>query len=470
MLYGASITIVVICAAVAVSGASNFKQRFVKCVFFASYGLIFGLGPMMQSANADVRAFGEQARTEASLYSLAGLLMLLLGFSVMEWPTRRLAVRMETLRKQIAEPRTQRMLTYLFWGSLVITAASQLVTMHAKGLTIYDLIVGGRFEYRISDPGYLVVFALHLTSFAYVPAFLGLFLNRRYQIFSVVYVLIVGALFFSIFSKGTRSIPVALIMTFLVAVSIRYRISKRHVLYVSVVGVFIVAMAIGLSETRKYQNSLPFVESFRLLFAAETYEQMWDRDPLNYGANLVGAVAVFPDDHPYLCGATYRRMPFFFLKESQFPDLKPMDTNILFGLVVHNRPEELAVTCPPSILGDVYINFWGWWGLPALCLHGMLYCWMFRFMSTNLFGFLWVGPLSGRFLTLVHRGEPYEMFVLFVMFMILMGVSYQLCRFLGTQSSRRHSGLAPASRFAQLSRSAQRTTSFAMHVRQHSGK
>jgi hypothetical protein len=451
MLYFASLLTVVTSAAIVATGLKDFKHRFGKCTFFAAYGLIFGLAPMMQSSIAYVNEFGPAARTEAAYYSLAGLLMLFVGFSLTEWPASRLAVHAAALRQRLVLPPNQRLLEYIFAASIVITAVAQLLLMYAKGITVGDLLAGGRFEYRFNDRGFGSVLAVHLTSFAYVPAFVGVFLNRRYRLLTYLYVLIASGVFYFIFSKGTRSIPLSLAMTLLVAFSIRYRFTARHVLYAGAAAVAFLALAIGLSETRQHLNSMSWFDGLKLLLSAETYQQMWDRDPLNYGTNLVGAIAVFPQDYPYLCGATYRRMPVFFLRESQFPDLKPPDTNVLFGLIVHNRPQELEVTAPPSILGDVYINFWGWWGLPFLCLHGILYGWLLRIMRTHLFGFLWVGPLSGRFLTLIHRGEPYEMFVLFVMFMAMMGGVYCVCRWLCRLTASIGPAIQPAPYFARRS-------------------
>ncbi|QDU87392.1 hypothetical protein Pla175_07520 [Pirellulimonas nuda] len=437
MMYLACILVIGLCASMVLRSLPHFEHRMSECVFFATFGLIFGLAPMMQSDEAYVHVFGEGARAAAAGYSLAGLLMLMAGFALADWPLKRLATRKRRLLEELARPETQRMLMLVFWVSIGITVAGHALVMHAKGVTLLDIIRGGRFEYRFNNRGFLSVLGLHLTTFCFVPPFVGLFLGKRHRIVTLLYIPAACMVYFFIFSKGTRSVPLAMVATFLVAASIRYRFPVRRIVATCAIGLFVMMMAVGLYELRRVQDTVTFTEGVGVLFSAAAYQDMWDRDPLSYSMHLVGAVAAFPAEHPFLNGATYRRMAVFYLQESRFPELKPPDTNILFGLVVHGRDEDLEVTVPPSILGDVYINFWGWWGLPALCLHGMLYRWMFRTMQTTLFGLLWLGPLSGRFLVLVHRGEPYEMFFLYSMFFLLMGSVFVVCRSLA--GSRRRS-------------------------------
>jgi len=438
MLIVVSASVALICLVIVWNLVDHLNYRFGEFVFFSSFGLIFGIAPIMQSSDSYANEFGLSARTEAAAYSLAGLLCLIAGFALLRRPLSQLAQQRRILLEQISNPRTQRLLTRLFWLSIAITAAGQLLMMYAKGISITDLLQSGRFAHRFNNQGFLAVLAVHLTSFVYAPAFIGVFLNRRYQLLTLAYIPTASLLFFFVFAKGTRSIPLALIVTLLVAGSVRFKISPKRVGYATLVGAISLALAIALFELRQ-RDSVGFSDGIGILLSSATYSGMWDRDPLSYSSNLVGAVATFPELHPYLNAATYRRMLVFYLQESRFPDLKPPDTNILFGLVVHGRPEQLQVTVPPSILGDVYINFWGWYGLPVLCLHGMLYCWLLQRMQSSLLMFLWIGPMSGRFLVLIHRGEPYEMFFLFVMFFLTMGASYGFCRLFGREIPRRKS-------------------------------
>ncbi len=454
MLTVACTCIVLICGVIVWKLVYHLDCCFGEFAFFGSFGLIFGIAPIMQSADSYANEFGLGARTEAAWYSLAGLMMLVAGFALAKRPLAQLAQKKRALLEQVCDPRTQRLLVKLFWLSIGITLFGQLLMMYTKGISLMDLLHSSRFAHRFNNQGVLSVLSIHLTSFVYAPAFIGVFLNRRYQLLTFAYVLLAGAAFFFVFAKGTRSIPLALIATVLVAASIRFKVSPKRVGYTALTGFVAIVLSIGLFELRQHQDSVSAIEGVNILLSASAYSGMWDRDPLGYSSNLVGAVATFPELHPYLNAATYRRMLVFFLQESRFPDLKPPDSNILFGLVVHGRPEELQVTVPPSILGDVYINFWGWFGLPVLCLHGMLYCWLLQRMQTSLLAFLWIGPLTGRFLVLIHRGEPYEMFCLFIMFFFAMGATYGFCRLLGREAPRRSTAPArrhpyrPANRFA----------------------
>lgn len=428
MLYLACIITTACCGFLVARLLPELRQRAGELAFFASYGLIFGVAPMMQSEHSYAQDFGQEARVLAAWYGLAGLAVLIAGFEFMRRSSRSLAAERDRLLKQIDSPRGQRFLERVFWGSIAVTVGAQMLMMHAKGISLTDILHAGRFTYRFNNSGVLTVLSTHLTSFVYVPAFVGVFLSRRYLYLTLAYLPIASCIFFFVFSKGTRSIPLAMITTALIAASIRYRVSPRRFGYACVGGTVALMLAIGLYELRQHQDSISTFDCVRILLSSETYSGMWDRDPLGYGVNLVGAISSFPDHHPFLDGATYKRMLVFYLQESKYPDLKPPDSNVLFGLVVHGRNEELQVTSPPSLLGDIYINFHGWWGLPVLFLHGALYCWMLQKMQVSLWALLWIGPLSGRFLVLVHRGEPYEMFVLFVMFFLTMMAMRRACR------------------------------------------
>ncbi|TWT99490.1 hypothetical protein Pla108_04290 [Botrimarina colliarenosi] len=426
-----------LCCTVVSSRLKYLSHGFPEAVFFASFGLIFGVAPIMQSSHSYVAEFSDASRIEAAWYSLGGVITLMAGFAVFRRSDRQMDHKRREMLAWIECRETQRRLQAVFWAAIIITVGAQVMMMRVKGISVSDLIAAGRFAHRFNNQGALSVMATHLTSFIYVPAFVGVFLNRRYQILTAAYLPLASLLFYFVFAKGTRSIPLALVATALVAISLRYRINARSVVLVTMAGTLSLLLAIGLFELRQHQDSMTFVKAAQTLCSPSTYSGMWDRDPLGYGSNLVGAVETFPDGHPYLNAATYRRMFVFFLPESRFPDIKPPDTNILFGLVVHGRPEDLQVTVPPSILGDVYINFWGWWGLPVLFLHGALYCVLFRSLQTSPWAFVSLGPLIGRFLVLIHRGEPYEMFALFLVFLVLIQPVRWLCRLTKQRSLRK---------------------------------
>ena len=406
---------------------NRLSYRFCEVIFFGSYGLIFGLAPLMQSFHSPVHRFGDEARGEAAWFAFLGLLMLFVGFLFANQPDKTTKIKRDKLLVFLQSLRGQKFLKLLFWSTACVAIFAQFLTMYIKGISIGDLINGGRFEFRFRNTGYLTVMASHLTSCLYVPAFAGVFLSRKYQKITILYMALMSVLFFFVFSKGTRSIPLAMVVSYIVALCIRYPISWRQATKFLLIGCCCLMISIGVYELRRFQKSTDLFHGIEQLVSFDTYEGVWDRDPLGYSTNLVGAVSTFPRFYPFLNGASYRRMLVFYLSEAQFPDWKPPDTNIQFGLMVHNRNEALKVTCPPSILGDVWINFWGWPGLLVLVVHGILYANMFNKMQSTLFGFMWLGPLSGRFLVLVQRGEPYENFMLFLLFMFQILFLMGLC-------------------------------------------
>jgi len=148
-----------------------------------------------------------------------------------------------------------------------------------------------------------------------------------------------------------------------------------------------------------------------MLVSPETYQGALTRDPLYYHQFLVAAVMHFPDLHPYLNGAAYQRILFFYLPHRYFPELKPPDTHNTFARVITGS--STRTTIPPTMIGDGYINFWGLPGVIGIMLfHGMLFGWAERKIRERLLVFLAIGASFANCALLAVRGSPYEVLTL----------------------------------------------------------
>jgi len=124
-----------LCVGVSLRALNRLETRFAEAVFFATYGLIFGIAPLCRSA-VSTHEFGAAAETTAAWYALAGLVALLTGFELVRANEAGLVARRNQCLRSLAHPVMQRKLERLYWVAIAITVASQALMMHAKGITI----------------------------------------------------------------------------------------------------------------------------------------------------------------------------------------------------------------------------------------------------------------------------------------------------------------------------------------------
>jgi len=111
----------------------------------------------------------------------------------------------------------------------------------------------------------------------------------------------------------------------------------------------------------------------------------------------------------------------FFLPGSSFPILKPELPGRVFASVVYDElyADSMRAVHPPSLLGDAYINFWGWPGLLALFFNGMVVSWLTQRVYSSMLWFCGVGPHVAWFTVLGTRGNPYDYYVMAIAMLVL---------------------------------------------------
>ena len=158
-------------------------------------------------------------------------------------------------------------------------------------------------------------------------------------------------------------------------------------------------------------SQLTYTEMGQMLLSYETYEDMLVRDPLNYHEYLVEVIDLFPEQHDFVHMASYQRVLFFMLPHSKFPSLKPRDPNQIVAELLFDSEDTTGWMHPPSLFGDSYINFYGWFGLAFLGVEGLALAWIARGMYLHPIGLLFLGPNLIHFTFIGLRGQPYTLAV-----------------------------------------------------------
>ncbi|MCE9556553.1 MAG: hypothetical protein K8T91_24655 [Planctomycetes bacterium] len=412
------ILVILVCAGVCFASRGALRANLLKCSIFAGLGIIHGLVPAItpeQLRNSGAMhlldsRFTTGVRTPAAWYALACVTLLALGWMMYEGWDRRSQRMNQAIYQVIASQRGRGLLVFLFWASAGLTLLGLLLQLFSSGATIDEFIAASRFEYRSRD-AILAIISGHLMSFGFIPGFIGFFLPSRYRTLGIAFALALTLLLFFVFAKGTRSLPLGLLGGIGVAYVMRYPVTAKRMVMIGGGGAAICFLAISLYEVRKVMAGASLGEMATKAFSMDTYQDSLVSDPLNYHEYLVAAMANIPDRHPYFDGATYRRILFFWMASGWENSWKPEDTNIAFAHILGSAVTQ-DVTIPPSVPGDIYVNFWGWWGLPAFLVQGLFLAWINRKMQSSVLWFVIFGAMCSRFVLLVLRGQPYDLFVM----------------------------------------------------------
>lgn len=413
------ILVCLVCGFECVVAMQRASAQVGRLVMFAPIGLIHGVVPLL----APPEGWPREDLEMAAQMALLGVVAFSVGW---RWYERSSALDFGNalapgLALRLQDPLIQRALGRLCIASAVLGVLAWLGSMITTAGSISAAWNAGRFEYRGSGNVTLAVLLSHgQMSLTLLPGFLCFFLSRRYRVFGTVFTLTMAILLY-VGTQGARGTSIGLVVGLGIGYALTHRVGKVQIAVALLGGTVLMLLASGLYEARKVMSDVSVAELVRILTTSSTYEGMLTRDPLNYHDVLVAAVYHFPSHHEFLDGATYRRLLVFFVPRSYAPWLKPPDTNLIFASVVTGLDE--GVTIPPTIMGDGYINFWGW---PGVILTGVLNGWLFSMvthrMRGNILWFLGIGGTFGRVSVMSIRGQPYEIVTGLVSAILLTGV------------------------------------------------
>lgn len=384
----------------------SMHTRFLRFLLFAGIGLIHGIVPAIapySSVNAT-----DEMRIQAACFALVGTLALSLGWAFVERMLLRKTHSLPTAAQILRQPHLRRRLEYLFFSAAVIGAVAWPAYIYALGSTFGEYAEESRFAFRGSGNALLTWVLSGLMNLAFLPGFLGFFLSPRHRLMGVAYAIAYAAMFYLV-SSGTRGFPIGLLGAVLSGYVLHRPQSFSRLFWMGCSVGAMVFLMVGLLPLRWQMANLTLPEMGELLISPETYEDMLVRDPLNYHEYLVEVMSYFPEYHDYVDGASYRRILFFYLPHSQFPDLKPKDPNRIVAQLLFDTDLDMDWMHPPSIFGDAFINFEGWYGLIHLVLVGALLAWLSKTIHVHLLWLMVLAPNLVYFTFIGMRGQPYTL-------------------------------------------------------------
>ena len=422
------VLIIIYCVTECCLAVRSPSAQFGRLLLFAGLGLIHGVAPaMVQPEYLPLlfSSYSDDIRTEAAFYALFGII--LFGFGWRMYESRRVlpTTLSPALTAWVYSPSTQYKLRRLFWICCVLGVVSWIGMALSTGASLSDFLRATRFTYRSAEGEYTRAMLGHVLVLACIPGFTGFFLPRRYKIAGTLYALGM-AVFLYYAEKGSRMPTMGLLGSPLMGYALTHRLQPRRLMYVALAGIALIMLSVSMYNIRWVMMRSSVKDMLYMTVSKDTYQDALSRDPLNYHQYLLSSIYSFPREHPYLNGATYQRILFFLLPRQYFPLLKPQDTCQVFADVVHPSSELGAHMVPPSLLGDCYINFWGWPGIAMMSCYGVLFGFVWWKIRTRHIWLFFMGPYFIRFTLLLLRGQPYQSIVYsvtsFLMVWILMKI------------------------------------------------
>ena len=383
----------------------SLTYNFLRLLVFAGIGLIHGLVPAIAPFSIVNLTLDE--RIVSACYALCGTFALALGWMLFEHRTKHQS-KPPGAGRILRQVHLQGRLNILFWVSATVGAIAWPLYIDAIGSSFTEYAAESRFAFRGGGNRMLAWVLSGLMNLAIIPGFLGFFLTKRHRSVGIIYAIVYALLFFLV-TSGTRSFSMGIIGSLLCGYVLHKAQSVSRLLTMGSCGSVLIVLAVGLLPLRWQMAELSLLEMGEILISYDTYEDMLVRDPLNYHEYLVEVMSYFPEHHDFVDAASYRRILFFFLPHSQFPNLKPKDPNRIVAEVLFNADPDVDWMHPPSIFGDVYINFYGWYGIAVLAMQGFLLAWIARKMNTELIWLLLLGPNAIYFTFIGLRGQPYTL-------------------------------------------------------------
>jgi len=417
-----------VCALECISALADLRGRFGKLLMFSALGVVHGIVPAVTAAEMYLASSSTRSRLHAAGLAFVGVLLFSAGWRWYEAHRAKLRGLSPRLLAILDSPEGQTVLRRLFWSCAVLGVLGWVVSVMAVGSSVTEVFYRARFLYRGSEETYLEAIAQYFIALATLPGFLCFFLPRGYRPLGVAFALSMALVLF-LASQGTRGDSLGLVGALMMGYCLRHRAAVHRVLIVgAAVGIFLL-LTVSLYEVRKTMSRQTVGEMLAAVASPETYQGALMRDPLNYHELLVAAVENFPERHPFLNGATYRRFFVFFLPRSYFPAIKPADPNMVFAEVIDPYSASRLTTVPPTMMGDGYINFWGWPGILIMLVNGLVFGYVNWKVRTNVLWFMAIGAMFVRLGVVSVRGQPYEIFLMGVWMLLAVWTLGRLCGF-----------------------------------------
>jgi oligosaccharide repeat unit polymerase len=404
--------------------SDRWKKRNISFIVYMSEAIIFGYAPLAGWIFHVDLQFSNTVVTISNTIALVSILAMYMGEEVVS-RSRKTApaapasvneASRATLGSWFTEPLSPKETDRLVWLTFTLSLMGFLYLLFGQGLSIDEMSNTGRIELRLELVSVLSqTLARGLVVVGMVAIYLALSSGRHKLVFWTLVAL--NLLATGIF--GERSYVLFFFAPVLFQyVAMRKKEARAGVFWVGLMGVLFVLGVLGILHVFRWQVRRDFQTFVNVVTDSRTYEFVLYEplSDLNNRVALYNAVDLFPRQHDWLYGNTYKTILLFWLPASMSGGLK-VDTMYIFAHAVSRDPATLREhgSAHPTLPGDLYLNFGYFFWIGAF-LWGCLFGWIHKLISRhkndvvhNLIGSAWV-----YFLVLSVRGSIYQSFMAFL--------------------------------------------------------
>jgi oligosaccharide repeat unit polymerase len=403
--------------------SDRWKKRNISFIVYMAEAIIFGFAPLAGWIFHVDFYFSHTVVTISNTIALVSILAMYMGEEVVlrsrktapAAPASVNKASRATLGSWFTEPLSPKETDRLVWLTFTLSLMGFLYLLFGQALSIQEMINTGRMELRLELlPDLSGTLARGLVIVSMVAMYLALSSGRHKLVFWTLVAL--NLLATGIF--GERSYVLYVFApVFFQYVAMRKKEARAGVFWVGLMGVLFVLGVLGILHVFRWQVRRNFQTFVNVVTDSRTYEFVLYEplSDLNNRLALYNAVDLFPRQHDWLYGNTYKTILLFWLPSSMSGGLKE-DTMYIFAYAVSRDPATLRErgSMHPTLPGDLYINF-GYFFWVGAFLWGCLFGWIHKLISRhkndvvhNLIGSAWV-----YFLLLSVRGSIYQSFLAF---------------------------------------------------------
>ena len=306
----------------------------------------------------------------------------------------------------------------IMWTALVISSVGYICILFSGPFTLFEMIRTPVSLLRLerSKDLYLSVLSSgsfitsYMVALSMVAMHIALYRRKHKLIFSSLAIMNITLTMV----LGSRSYSMYFVGPLLFSYIVRQRKRIRATVALILIAATFIAY-IGVARIFRWQDTRDFVTLLDVATERRPYETLLytPSSHFNLRNRLFQAVKIFPGEHNWLYGNTYRTMALFWLPARLSGGLKN-DTMYIFAYAVSQSPVVLSgrLSNHPTFVGDLYINFgyFFWvgafmWGLLFGYVHKVTVLYRSSIIYTIL-GSTWV-----YFLVIAFGGSIYQSFM-----------------------------------------------------------
>ncbi len=396
--------------------ARRWAARNVSFVFYGAFFLIFGVVPLASHLFGQGEGSPAGVVSKAYAITLATIICLCLGEAALLGERRAADLARARAVGSRSRPRvyiSDWEARVVMWVALAFSLVGFAYIMWGGGASPAESLRVPGMKLRLERAGLATTVSYHMLAVSMIALYLALERPHaaltRWAVLSLVTVINGGVLMVA----GSRAIMLHVVSPLLLY-CVRMRAKWRRAVS-SALLVAALVLSLGIFHVFRWSAERIPANLLRTVQKSSSYEFM-ARSPasvLNARDRLFLAVELFPREHGWLYGNTYRTMALFWLPSSLSGGLK-MDTMYLFARVASENPRVVTdmLSNHPTFVGDLYMNFGYLFWLGAL-VWGLVFGWIHRTISlrrNNILSTI-VGSAWIYFLVIAFGGSIYQPFL-----------------------------------------------------------